>query len=118
MVARAEALRARESRGHAPLEKSTVQMRNVDDETDPIANRTPLVQVDAPSADVARTWPVRVPEVRAAPSSVLGTIDTVLARRNGIAARSAGPKRPGNRSGIEDPIFMTIAPATLVGLDT
>jgi hypothetical protein len=66
------------------------------DETDPIANREFLVQVDACRANVARTRPVRVPEVRAAASGVLGRTCARSAAREGIALRSAGPKRLGN----------------------
>jgi hypothetical protein len=59
------------------------------DETTPRANRGCLVQGDAHSADVARTRPVRVPDMRAAASGVLGTTSTGPTARDRYAGRGA-----------------------------
>ena len=56
----------------------------------PRANRRPLVQIDAHRANVALTRPVRVPDVRAAASGVLGATFTGRGERDGIAVRRAG----------------------------
>ena len=63
------------------------------DETNPSANRGSLVQVDAHRDNVALTRAVRVPDVRAAVSGVLGTSFNGHAERDGIAARDGGRKR-------------------------
>ncbi len=70
--ARVEGIQARTPRRHATGNRPPGRGRRMD-ETDPSANRGSVVQVDARSADVAFTRPVRVPDMRAAPSGVLGT---------------------------------------------
>jgi hypothetical protein len=72
------------------------------------------VRVDAWGAHVALAWPVRVPEVREAVPRVLGRSITGRAARTGIAVRNSGPKRPGNGTGIEGPMFVTTALGVLV----
>ena len=47
------------------------------------------MQVDAHSANVAIARPVRVPDVRAATSGVLGATSTGLPARGGLAVRNA-----------------------------
>jgi hypothetical protein len=68
------------------------------DETDPSANRGFLVQIDALGANVAFARPVRMPDVRAAASGVLGRTIAGEAACDGIAARDRGPKRLGGRN--------------------
>ena len=56
-------------------------------------NRGPLVQVDAHGADVAFARPVRVPDVRAAASGMLGGARAARARPVQLAceARTSAP---------------------------
>jgi hypothetical protein len=92
MVARPAPVRARKVRRHPPLEVARGLKGMGIDETEPRANRRSLVQVDAHSADVALTRPVRVPDVRAAPSRVLGTTSAGGAVRDGNVLRNARAK--------------------------
>jgi hypothetical protein len=63
------------------------------DETTSSANCGSLVQVDALGANVALAWPVRVPDVRAAVSSLLGAASNGYVASDGFAARSRGARR-------------------------
>ena len=83
MVARAEALRAREPRRYPPLRR-IAESGGYIDEAGANANRGSLVQADAHRANVALARPVRVPDVWAAASGVLGRTRTGFASRCGI----------------------------------
>jgi hypothetical protein len=74
------------------------------------------VQVDARGANVALTRPVRVPDLWAAASGVLGRAFTGHAARDGIAVRSAGPKGFGNGNRIEDLMLPATVLIVLVAL--
>lgn len=54
------------------------------------------MQDNAHRANVALARPVRVPDVQAAASGVLGRTFTGRAERAGITVRDAGPKAFGN----------------------
>jgi|ERR1017187_2928867 hypothetical protein len=98
MVACVEAIRARKLRCHAPLKLGIAREGLWIDETDPRSNREFLVQVDARGANVALARPVRVPDVRAAASSVLGTSCAGRAARACSTAWNAGSQRLGGRN--------------------
>lgn len=84
------------------------------DETDPSSNREPLVQVDARRANVALARPIRMPNVRAAASSVLGTTCAGGAARPGITAWNAGQKRLDDRNRLEGSMFVQVTLAFFV----
>ena len=92
MVARPAPVRARKVRRHPPLEVARGPKGMWIDETEPRANRRSLVQVDAHSASVALSRPVRVSDVRAAASRVLGTTPAGRAVRDGNVLRNARAK--------------------------
>jgi hypothetical protein len=66
-------------------------------ETSSSAIRESLVQVDAHGANVALARPIRVPDVRAAVSGVLGSAFPGRHAQYGAARRNAGSERPGAR---------------------
>lgn len=75
------------------------------------------MQVDAHRANVALTRALRVPDVRAAASGVLGGTFAGRAARDRIAGRNACAKHLGNNNSIEYPMFVTVAPAVRVLLN-
>jgi chemotaxis family two-component system response regulator Rcp1 len=76
-----------------------------------------MVQRDALGAYVAFTWPIRVPEVRAAASGVLGTAPAGHAANDGSAVRSSGAWRLDHGNGIEDPVLLRRAQAVAVSAE-
>src|ERR1019366_4967290 len=88
------------------------------DETTSRAVCGSMVQRDALGAYVAFTWPIRVPEVRAAASGVLGTAPAGHAANDGSAARSSGAWGLDHGNGIEDPVLLRRAQAAVSAAGT